>query len=413
MDVESPDNPNDSEETEGSQRVPSSDPLKTYLKEMRSVALLTREEETGLVKEIEQYRMTIAGELLKTRITLEELNHLINRGDKKRRGEQTPDYLIDEGLANEDRQELTDILEAIKEAVSIWGKEKDRERLIQLLVFIEKQAHIFERVIERLIALNQKELEEVIRNTSVLEDKIKRAKDHLIRANLRLVVSIARRYANRGLQLPDLIQEGNIGLMIAMDKFEYQRGFRFSTYATWWIRQSILKAVANQGKTIRVPLHMLGVINKFVRTSHYLLQEKGREPTAEELSEKMGLSVEKIREILKTMQEPLSLERPVGSEGDALLEDFIEDSQPTAPHDEIVKNELAGQINETLSTLSPREEKVLRMRFGIGESKSYTLDEVGEYFHLSRKRVRQIEAKALRKLRHPRHAKNLRTFSDK
>ncbi|MBI5407384.1 MAG: sigma-70 family RNA polymerase sigma factor [Nitrospirae bacterium] len=380
---------------------------------MRSVALLTREEETGLVKEIEQYRMTIAGELLKTRITLEELNHLINRGDKKRRGEQTPDYLIDEGLANEDRQELTDILEAIKEAVSIWGKEKDRERLIQLLVFIEKQAHIFERVIERLIALNQKELEEVIRNTSVLEDKIKRAKDHLIRANLRLVVSIARRYANRGLQLPDLIQEGNIGLMIAMDKFEYQRGFRFSTYATWWIRQSILKAVANQGKTIRVPLHMLGVINKFVRTSHYLLQEKGREPTAEELSEKMGLSVEKIREILKTMQEPLSLERPVGSEGDALLEDFIEDSQPTAPHDEIVKNELAGQINETLSTLSPREEKVLRMRFGIGESKSYTLDEVGEYFHLSRKRVRQIEAKALRKLRHPRHAKNLRTFSDK
>lgn len=328
MDVKSPDNPSDPEDTEGAPRGPSSDPLKTYLKEMRAVALLTKEEEIGLVKEIEQCDMAI-------------------------------------------------------------------------------------RVIERLAGLNQKEVEEVVRNTGVLEEKIRRAKDHLIRANLRLVVSIARGYANRGLQLPDLIQEGNIGLMIAMDKFEYQRGFRFSTYATWWIRQSIVKAIANQGKTIRVPLHMVDVINKFVRTSHSLLQEKGREPTAEELSEKMGLSVEKISEILKTMQEPVSLERPVGGEGDALLEDFIEASPSTTAHDEITKNELAGQINETLSTLSPREEKVLRMRFGIGESKSYTLDEVGEYFHLNRERVRQIEVKALRKLRHPGRAKNLRTFSDK
>ena len=411
--MESPDNPNDSEDTEGAQRVPFSDPLKTYLKEMRAVALLTKEEETGLVKEIEQCRMAIAGELLKTRITLEELNHLIDRGEEKRGKEQTPNYLIDEGLANEERQELKKVPEAITEAVAIWGKEKDRERLIHLLVFIERQAHIFEGVIERLAGLNQKEVEEVVRNTGVLEDKIRRAKDHLIRANLRLVVGIARRYTNRGLQLPDLIQEGNIGLMIAMDKFEYQRGFRFSTYATWWIRQSILKAIANQGKTIRVPPHMIDVINKLVRASHYLLQEKGREPTVEELSEKMALSVEKIREILKTMQEPVSLEKPVGGEGDALLEDFIEDSQPIDPHDEVIKNELAGQITETLSTLSPREEKVLKMRFGIGESKSYTLDEVGEYFHLSRERVRQIEAKAIRKLRHPRHAKNLRTFSDK
>ncbi len=398
--MESPDNPNDSEETEGAQSVPSADPLKTYLKEMRSVALLTREEETGLVKEIEQCNMAIAKELLKSTITLDELNHLLDRGDET---------LMGQVLTKDDGY-----VEAIKEAVALWGKEKDQERLANVLVFIAKQSPIFERVIKRLAGLNQKkEVEEVVRNTEVLEEKIRRAKDHLIRANLRLVVSMARGYANRGLQLPDLIQEGNIGLMIAIDKFEYQRGFRFSTYATWWIRQSILKAIANQGKTIRIPPHMLEVINKLVRTSHYLLQEKGREPTTEELSEKMGLSVEKISEILRTMQEPVSLEKPVGGEGDARLEDFIEAFQPTTPHDEITKDELAGQINETLSTLSPREEKVLRMRFGIGEDRSYTLDEVGEHFHLSRERVRQIEAKALRKLRHPRRAKNLRTFSDK
>jgi len=402
MDVEFPDNPNDSEETEGAQSVPYADPLKTYLKEMRSVALLTREEETGLVKEIEQCNMAIAKELLKSTITLDELNHLLDRGDET---------LMGQVLTKDDEND--GYVEAIKEAVALWGKEKDQERLANVLVFIAKQSPIFERVIERLAGLNQKEVEEVVRNTEVLEKKIRRAKDHLIRANLRLVVSMARGYANRGLQLPDLIQEGNIGLMIAIDKFEYQRGVRFSTYATWWIRQSILKAIANQGKTIRIPPHMLEVINKLVRTSHYLLQEKGREPTAEELSEKMGLSVEKISEILRTMQEPVSLEKPVGGEGDARLEDFIEASQPTTPHDEITKDELAGQINETLSTLSPREEQVLRMRFGIGEDRSYTLDEVGEHFHLSRERVRQIEAKALRKLRHPKHAKNLRTFSDK
>ena len=402
MDVEFPDNPNDSEETEGAQSVPSADPLKTYLKEMRCVALLTKEEEIGLVKEIEQCNMAIAKELMKSTITLDELNHLLDRGDET---------LMGQVLTKDDEND--GYVEAIKEAVALWGKEKDQERLANVLVFIAKQSPIFERVIERLAGLNQKEVEEVVRNTEVLEKKIRRAKDHLIRANLRLVVSMARGYANRGLQLPDLIQEGNIGLMIAIDKFEYQRGVRFSTYATWWIRQSILKAIANQGKTIRIPPHMLEVINKLVRTSHYLLQEKGREPTAEELSEKMGLSVEKISEILRTMQEPVSLEKPVGSEGDARLEDFIEASQPTTPHDEITKDELAGQINETLSTLSPREEQVLRMRFGIGEDRSYTLDEVGEHFHLSRERVRQIEAKALRKLRHPKHAKNLRTFSDK
>src|SRR3989304_3568695 len=424
MDVEFPDNPSDSEDTEGVQNVPSADPLKTYLKEMRSVALLTREEETGLVKEIEQCNIAIAKELLKSTITLDELNHLLDRGDETLMGQvltKDDENVIPAkaGIQNEGRGLDSHLrgndgyVEAIKEAMTLWGKEKDQERLANVLVFIAKQSPIFKRVIERLAGLNQKEVEEIVRNTEVLEEKIRRAKDHLIRANLRLVVSMARGYANRGLQLPDLIQEGNIGLMIAIDKFEYQRGVRFSTYATWWIRQSILKAIANQGKTIRIPPHMLEVINKLVRTSHYLLQEKGREPTAEELSERMGLSVEKIREILRTMQEPVSLEKPVGSEGDARLEDFIEASQPTTPHDEIPKDELAGQINETLSTLSPREEQVLRMRFGIGEDRSYTLDEVGEHFHLSRERVRQIEAKALRKLRHPKHAKNLRTFSDK
>ena len=207
MDVEFPDNPNDSEETEGAQSVPYADPLKTYLKEMRSVALLTKEEEIGLVKEIEQCNMAIAGELLKSRITLEELNHLRDRGDET---------LMSQELTKDDGY-----VEAIKEAVALWGKEKDQERLANVLVFIAKQSPIFERVIERLAGLNQKEVEEVVRNTEVLEEKIRRAKDHLIRANLSLVVSMARGYANRGLQLPDLIQEGNIGLMIAIDKCNY------------------------------------------------------------------------------------------------------------------------------------------------------------------------------------------------
>ena len=394
-------------DTEFAQGSTISDPVKTYLKEMRSVPLLTKEEEIELAKKIEQYKIALAKELIKSRYTIEELNELKNKIEEKRDSRKGSDYIEEEGILSTDEQGLNSVLAAIEEAATIWGNENKKNRLIELLIYIEKETGLYERASRRI---KSSEMEEMIKTLNVLEAGIEETKNHLIRANLRLVVSIARKYLNRGLQLLDLIQEGNIGLMIAIDKFEYQRGFRFSTYATWWIRQSILKAIANQGKTIRIPLHMIETISKLVRTSNSLVQEKGREPTVEELSEKMGLPIEKIREILKTMQEPISIEKPVGDEGDTLLEDFIEDTQPIIPHDEIIKNELSGQIKEILSTLLPKEEKILRMRFGIGEPQSYTLDEVAIHFKLSRERIRQIEAKAIRKLRHPKRARNLRSF---
>jgi RNA polymerase primary sigma factor len=260
--------------------------------------------------------------------------------------------------------------------------------------------------------LSWHQIKEAVKAIEKGEAKAKEAKIELVKANLRLVISIARRYINRGLHFLDLIQEGNIGLMKAVDKFEYQRGYKFGTYATWWIRQAMTRAIADQARTIRIPIHMIEVINKLNRTSRTLVQQMGREPTSEEIAERLGMSLENVQKVFKITKRPISLETPIGEEGDSRLEDFIEDKELISPQDAAISSNMAKRIQNVLSTLNEREEKILRMRFGIGEKHDHTLDEVGQYFELTRERIRQIEDKALRKLKHSSRADKLRSFID-
>jgi RNA polymerase primary sigma factor len=379
------------------------------MREMGNIPLLTREAEILIAKEIERGEEIIIKALSKTRFVHNENLSLEEKTDEDDEIFQADSDKVIEGLR--EKLKVMDELETSRQELNAsFTKAKGKKVEEELKLRVNKIDKLL-RIYKKEIGLDLQELRKTMQTIAKGEQICDRAKKELVASNLRLVVSIAKKYSNYGLQFLDLIQEGNIGLMTAVDRFEYQRGYKFSTYAHWWIRQAITRAIADQARTIRIPVHMIEIINKLNRVSKSLVQENGREPTHEEIAEKMDMSVSKVQKIMKIAQVPLSLEMPIGEGDESHLSDVIEDKDILSPPDEVIHINLKEKIEEALKTHTQREANVLKMRFGLGDGNEHTLEEVGQQYKVTRERIRQIQEKAIRKLKRSSYSQKLESFT--